>query len=372
MRHLRVYGASFVVSVLALAAAGFHAGLNGVVLAGILGVPEISLSFDNAVVNARVLEQMPTRWQQVFLTVGVLIAVFGMRLLFPLLVVRFAAGLGPADALHLALNPPPDGASHFADGTPSYETILTGAHPQIAAFGGAFLLMLFLSFMFEEQDVAWIGPIENRMRRLARVPGLATVVTAVIVVVLATQVVRADETAPVLVAGLVGLVTFLVVSGLGELFKVPAPPGAQRSDHAFGRGGMALASGRAALFLFLYLEVLDASFSLDGVVGAFAITSDPILILLGLGAIGAMFVRSITVHLVRENVLSEYRYLSHGAHWAIGALSVTLLLSIAHRVPEVVTGLSGVVFIGASLLSSIAANRDEHRRDARAGTGPAG
>jgi hypothetical protein len=127
-----------------------------------------------------------------------------------------------------------------------------------------------------------------------------------------------------------------------------------------GRSGpsqAALATGKAGLFLFLYLEVLDASFSFDGVIGAFAITSDPIIIALGLGFIGAMFVRSITVYLVRQGTLSDYVYLEHGAHWAIGALATILLVSIGYHVDEIITGLVGVAFIGAAFWSSLRRNR---------------
>ena len=87
--------------------------------------------------------------------------------------------------------------------------------------------------------------------------------------------------------------------------------------------------------------MLDASFSFDGVIGAFAITSDPIIIALGLGLIGAMFVRSLTVFLVRKGTLADYVYLEHGAHWAIGALAVILLVSIGYHINEFITGLIG-------------------------------
>jgi hypothetical protein len=127
-----------------------------------------------------------------------------------------------------------------------------------------------------------------------------------------------------------------------------AVPGARRS--AVG------VAGRAAFFLFLYLEALDASFSFDGVIGAFAITQDIFIIATGLG-VGAMYIRSITVYLVRKGTLSDYVYLEHGAHWAIGALAVILLVTIKHEVPEVVTGLVGVGFIGAAFISSLIRNR---------------
>ncbi|MDN5861400.1 MAG: DUF475 domain-containing protein, partial [Pseudonocardia sp.] len=95
----------------------------------------------------------------------------------------------------------------------------------------------------------------------------------------------------------------------------------------------------------------------DGVIGAFAITTDPILIALGLGLIGAMFVRSLTVYLVRKGTLADYVYLEHGAHWAIGALAVILLVGIGYHVNEIITGLIGVGFIGAAFLSSVLRNR---------------
>jgi hypothetical protein len=104
--------------------------------------------------------------------------------------------------------------------------------------------------------------------------------------------------------------------------------------------------------------VLDASFSFDGVVGAFAISSDILQITLGLG-IGAMYIRSLTVFLVRKGTLDDYVYLEHGAHYAIGALAVILLVGIKYHIPEIVTGLIGVAFIGLALGSSILRNRRE-------------
>ena len=119
---------------------------------------------------------------------------------------------------------------------------------------------------------------------------------------------------------------------------------------------MALAAGKAGFFLFLYLELIDASFSFDGVIGAFAITDRIFIIMAGLG-VGALYIRSLTVFLVRRGTLQEYVYLEHGAHWAIGALAVILAITIETEVPELVTGLVGVAFIGASFLSSLARRR---------------
>jgi len=117
-------------------------------------------------------------------------------------------------------------------------------------------------------------------------------------------------------------------------------------------------AGKAGLFLFLYLQVLDASFSFDGVIGAFALSNNVFIIAAGLG-IGAVFIRSLTVFLVRKGTLSEFRFLEHGAHWAIGALAVIMFLSIGFDVPGIITGLIGVIFIGAAFIHSLILNKRE-------------
>ncbi|WP_336672041.1 DUF475 domain-containing protein [Tsukamurella sp. USMM236] len=356
----RIFGLSFFVTIAALVAAFFYGGPEALILTLILGILEVSLSFDNAVINATVLQRMSQFWVRMFLTVGILIAVFGMRLVFPLAIVWITAGLNPAQALDLALNPPADGAHYFPDGSASYQTLIEAAHPQIAGFGGMFLLMLFLDFIFDpEREITWLSWIEKPLQRIGQLDRFSIIVA--LVSLLATGVWAAhtvDESKTVFIAGLLGLVTYIVVNGLGEFFHVEE----MEEEAELARSGpseLAKATGKAGFFLFLYLEVLDASFSFDGVIGAFAITADPIIIALGLGFIGAMFVRSLTVYLVEKGTLSEYVYLEHGAHWAIGALAGILLFSIYTPVPELVTGLVGVVLILAALASSIIRNRRE-------------
>ncbi|MFW0794793.1 DUF475 domain-containing protein [Gordonia sp. CPCC 205515] len=358
---VRIFGLSAVVTVAALVAAFVYQGWTGLALCAILGILEVSLSFDNAVINATVLERMSLFWQRMFLTVGVLIAVFGMRLLFPLAIVWITSGLSPGEAFDLAMNPPPDGAEHFPDGSPSYETILLEAHPQIAAFGGMFLLLLFLNFVFSNRDLTWLSWIERPLGRLGRLDQLSVAVAIIVLLADAVFLAPDDIRGTVLIAGLLGIVTYLIVDGLSALFQLPDDDDADDARSS-GPNAVTVAVGKAGFFLFLYLEILDASFSFDGVIGAFAITPDPILIALGLGFIGAMFVRSITIYLVRQGTLGQYRYLEHGAHWAIGALALILLISVEVHINEVVTGLVGVAFIGASLASSIRANRrDAHK-----------
>ncbi|MDF0530445.1 DUF475 domain-containing protein [Tsukamurella sp. 8F] len=346
----RIFRLSILVTVVSLIVAFLYGGPQALFLAAILGVLEVSLSFDNAIINATVLQRMSEFWQRMFLTVGVLIAVVGMRLVFPLAIVWITAGLNPIRALDLALNPPSHGET--------YESLVTAAHPQIAAFGGMFLLMLFLDFLFDEKEHTWLSWIERPLQKVGKLDQLSVVVAIALLLVTATWLTPEHEKSTVLIAGLLGMVVYIVVNGLGELFHVEEE--GDEGSPASGRNELIKATGKAAFFLFLYLEVLDASFSFDGVIGAFAITADPIIIALGLGFIGAMFVRSITVYLVRQGTLNEYIFLEHGAHWAIGALALILFYSIHQEVPEVVTGLVGVVLIVASLVSSIVFNRN-HR-----------
>jgi uncharacterized protein len=354
--NFRIFGWSYAVTVLALVAAFLYGGVEGLILCTILAILEISLSFDNAVVNATVLERMDAFWQRIFLTVGVVIAVLGMRLVFPLLIVGITADLNPIQALTLALEQRP------ADDPTSYAHLLDEAYPQIAAFGGMFLFMLFLDWIFEDRDIKWLTWLERPLARIGQLNRLSIVLAVITLVVLANSL--AAYPAIVLIAGSLGLITYLLVNGLGDFFdqagRAQLGEVGQGDAPSSGNGGpsqLAKATGRAAFFLFLYLEMLDAAFSFDGVIGAFAITTDPILIALGLGLVGAMFVRSLTVFLVRKGTLQDYVYLEHGAHWAIGALSVILLVGIGYHVNEVVTGLIGVAFIGAAFLSSVLRNR---------------
>ncbi len=311
-------------------------------------------------VNAGILKKMNAFWQKIFLTVGILVAVFAMRLLFPVVIVAISAKVGPVEAVQLALDQPE-----------RYEDLVTDAHPAIAAFGGMFLLMIFLDFIFEDRDIKWLGWLERPLARLGKIDMLSVCVA--LVVLLATAMTfaahahvstgHADKTATVLLSGVAGLITYLVVGGLSGYFEDKLE---EEEEHEHEEAEKARAEGRpvpvvalagkAAFFLFLYLEVLDASFSFDGVIGAFAITNHIFWMALGLG-IGAMYVRSLTVYLVRQGTLDDYVYLEHGAHYAIGALAAILLITIQHQISEIITGLIGVVLIAASFIASVRRNR---------------
>ncbi|NQX12309.1 DUF475 domain-containing protein [Microbacteriaceae bacterium VKM Ac-2855] len=342
---LKTFGWSYAITLLGIALGFLYGGVEGLLLVLILCVLEISLSFDNAVVNATILDRMTAAWQRIFLTIGVLIAVFGMRLVFPFVVVAATAGLGPIEAVSLAMQ----------QGDPaqpgSYGYILHEAHPAIAAFGGMFLLMLFLGFLFEERDVLWLRWIEGPLQTVGKVQNIAVVVALAVLVSVAEFL--AEDAGVVLIAGAIGVGSYLLVNALGAVFEEQVD---ELPSSSGGPTATAKVAGKAAFFLFLYLEVLDASFSFDGVIGAFAITSDPILIAIGLG-VGAMYIRSLTIYFVRKGTLREFVYLEHGALWAVGALAIIMLLTVSLAIPELVTGLIGVVFISAGWISSLVRNR---------------
>ncbi|MGW1714359.1 DUF475 domain-containing protein [Streptomyces sp. NPDC002156] len=358
---LKTFGWSFAVTALGLVAAVFYGGWTGFGIVAILSILEISLSFDNAVVNAGILKKMSAFWQKIFLTIGVLIAVFGMRLVFPVVIVAISASMGPIEAIDLAFN-----------NKDQYEQLVTDAHPAIAAFGGMFLLMIFLDFIFEDRDIKWLGWLERPLAKLGKVDMLSVCIALAVLLVSALTFAtnahqhggaHVDKAETVLLSGIGGLITYMIVGGLSGFFENRLEEAEEReheeeeeAERTGKKKPAVVMVGQAAFFMFLYLEVLDASFSFDGVIGAFAITNDIVLMALGLG-IGAMYVRSLTVYLVRQGTLDDYVYLEHGAHYAIGALAAILLVTIQYQINEVITGLVGVVLIGASFWSSVRRNK---------------
>jgi len=334
------FGGSLLFTIVGLALGGYYGWtltgtMDGVLsmvwICAVLAVLEVSLSFDNAAVNASVLKDMSPVWQQRFLTWGIAIAVFGMRIVFPLVIVMIAAQIGPFEALDLALTKPAE-----------YQQIVEGAHVGLMGFGGAFLGMVGLNYFFDsDKEVDWIAAIERPLAKVADIEAVS------IGLVLAgtwavSTVLPGEEALTFITAAIAGLLTYLGVEIINHVLEPPTP----------GAGDVA----KAGFGAFLYLEVLDASFSFDGVIGAFALTNNLIIIAIGLG-IGAMFVRSMTIYLVRAGTLSEYRYLEHGAFYAILALAVIMYLNTFMHISEVITGLIGAVLIGLAFWSSVRWNR---------------
>jgi len=334
---------SYIVTIFGLAGAylwGEHVhsgtGLTCVFIALVLALLEISLSFDNAVVNAMKLEGMSEKWRHRFITWGILIAVFGMRFLFPLLVVAIFAGVNISSVLNMAFND-----------VDQYAHYLELAHAPIVTFGGAFLLMLFLDYFTEKnKKVHWIVFLEENMQKLHKVRGLCTITTLCCLGLLMLKTVP-DARFSVFMSGVSGIITYLLIDGLAEWLE------RRQEERAKVCADAVKCSG---LVGFLYLELIDASFSLDGVLGAFALSKDILIITIGL-FIGAMFVRSLTIMLVEKKTLAQYLYLEHGAHWAIGTLAILMFVTTFHEIPEVVTGTLGLIFILSAFVSSLIHNK---------------
>ena len=339
---MKYFRGSFVVTVLGLlagAAIGYQTSgtVTGVVgttfIVAVLAVLEVSLSFDNAVVNATVLREMDPVWRRRFITWGIAIAVFGMRIVFPLVIVAVVAGISPWAALMLSALQPDE-----------YSRLIEGAHVTVSAFGGAFLVMVGLKHFFnQEKERHWIPLVERPLAYVGRIEAVG--LGLVLLVMWAVGLwLPEHERYGFLVAGIFGLIAFIAVDGISAML-----------DPADVAAGAAVRSGAAA---FLYLEVLDASFSFDGVIGAFALSNNLFVIAIGLG-IGAMFVRSLTIMLVEQGTLTAYRYLEHGAFYAVIALGVIMFVKTVAHVPEAVTGLIGAAFIGVSFFHSVRANHRE-------------
>lgn len=306
--------------------------ISFLIVGTVLAALEIALSFDNAIVNANKLEEMTPVWRRRFLTWGILIAVFGMRIVFPLAIVAIFAWINPFAAMHMALSDPD-----------KYSEIIGHAHGPISAFGGTFLMMVALNFFIDEdKSIDWVEMLERRLRKWGSIRGFEIALVLVIVLLICRSIPE-HEQAAFMMSAVMGLLVFTMVAGLGKYL-----------DNVAGKTAEIGAKG--GLGAFLYLEVLDASFSFDGVIGAFALTTNILLIAIGLG-IGAMYVRSMTIMLVEKGTLAEFRYLEHGAFYSIFALSIVMFLQSLFHVPELITGGIGMAVIGYAFIASIRFNR---------------
>jgi len=297
----------------------------------VLGLLEVSLSFDNSIVNARILRHMTPQWQRRFLSWGILIAVFGMRIVFPLAIVAIAAWIDPISAVKLAIFSPQE-----------YAHIMMQAHTGIVAFGGTFLLMVGLKYFFDiQKDLHWIRLIEAQAQKYASIQGIEIAITLVIILIF-VALIEPAQAHTFLISAIYGLLVFLAIEGLGAFLDAK-----QKNIDVLQRSGAGA---------FIYLEVLDASFSFDGVVGAFALSTNLFVIAIGLG-IGAFYIRSMTIMLVEKQTLGQYRYLEHGAFYAILILAIIMFMQTLFHISEMITGTIGIGFILAALASSILYNR---------------
>lgn len=304
-------------------------GMHALYIVFLLSILEISVSFDNAVVNAKVLRTMEEKWQDRFITYGIPIAVFGMRFLFPIIIVAIAGNKGIYETFNMAVYNPTQ-----------YQTTLDSINHLIYAFGGAFLLMVFLDFLFDHsRKIKWIEFIENSIfiRRMIHAENIETIIATTIGLFLIHKL----GDVHIALAYFTGVLLHSVIITL---------------DNLLNTNGI-----RSGIIGLLYLEVLDASFSFDGVIGAFALSSNIFIIMIGLG-IGAMFVRSLTLYMVKKKTLEEYHYLEHGAHYAILALALIMFAKMFTHINEIIVGTIGIGFIALAVVHSIYEDKKRKNR----------
>jgi len=321
---IRFFLPSALVSLVALGTVFAIGGTQALFIAALLSILEITLSFDNAVVNARVLKRMSALWQKRFLTWGILIAVVGTRFVLPILIVSAVVWISPIAVTQLALFDP----THYGE-------LLEGAKYAINSFGAAFLIMVSLKYFLDHaKTVHWISIVEKHLTSWGRIEAIEIALALSIVAGL-SFLVPPQVSGTILVSGVIGIILFIIMEGITSAFSIETKETAAQG-----------------LALFVYLNMLDSAFSLDSVVGAFALTSAIPVIVAGLG-IGAYFVRSLTVYMVKQHTLDTLIFLEHGAHWAIFGLAISMFVSLLTEVPEVITGTIGVAFVVAAYYSSL-------------------
>jgi len=272
-------------------------------------------SVDNAVVNADVLATMSPRWRRWFLVYGILAAVFVVRGFLPLAIVYASTpGLGLVGAFTATFS-----------GDPTVKEVIERQTPILLAGGGIFLVLLFLHWLFTETK-KYAFFIERHIHKHYYFWFYAVASVLLLTIVWATV-----RMSPLIALGAVcGSTGFFIVSGFKK--------NAEEKERQLAAGNL------SDMSKVLYLELIDATFSIDGVLGAFAFTVSVPLILIGNG-LGALVVRYFTVHGVKT--VQKYAYLKNGAMYSIGLLGVIMLLeSFGRHVPSWTAPLITVAVVG--------------------------
>ena len=338
----------------------FYMGVLGIVQGTTLTILELALSFDNAVVNALILANMPPLWRRRFLTWGMLIAVFGVRLIFPKLIVFATTDLSFVESFSLAVNNPAE-----------YEKIIMASHHIVMAFGGVFLLMIFLSFLFNEnKEVHWIASIEKYASRWSSVGDLKILIAILTVATIGFYgpseisidgVLKKIDKADIILPMIYGILLFLCIEFLRGILEDDGTKHDSKSMETEREKIEHVANSKLAkggLASFIYLELIDMSFSFDGVLGAFAVSQNIVIIMLGLGA-GAFAVRNLTILMVDRGTVAEYKYLEHGAMWSVGLLAISMIVQIFMHLSHGLIIAFAIIPIAIAFIHSIKENKLE-------------
>jgi hypothetical protein len=289
-----------------------------------LCVFEIVSSVDNAIVNAHILKTMPEKYRKIFLFWGLLFAVFAIRGLLPFVIVWIA---NPALSIFQVVS------STFS-GDATVMASLDKSRPLLLLGGGIYLLFVFLAWLFlEEKKYAFLA--EGFLHRQgAWFYAIASFLT--------TGLVYASlKHDPILaLAATIGVSAFFLTDGFKK--------NAEEQEKKLMSGHM------SAWSKIMYLEVLDASFSIDGVIGAFAFTMSVPLIIIGNG-IGAFVVREFTIRGI--DLIAKFAYLKNGAMYSIGALGGMMVLeAFGRHYPFWLAPLNTFILLGLFLFLSVRAN----------------
>lgn len=281
-----------------------------------LALFEIVSSVDNAVINAEVLSTMSKKAQKWFLLWGFLFAVFIVRGVLPWIIIW---------ATNPTLGPWGSFMATFSNDPAVGESIAKSA-PLLLAGGGIFLVFLFMHWLFLERKT-----IGLRHEKFFERNGVWFY--AVVSIILAVVVWSALKVNPIMAFGaVIGSTVFFIMHGFKE--------NAEKAEQELLTGKVS----KSDISKIMYLEVIDTSFSIDGVLGAFAFTLSVPYILIGNG-IGAFVLRELTVKNIQT--IKKYVYLKNGAMYAIGILSLIMVMgAFGHHVPEWVSPLSMFLVIG--------------------------
>lgn len=258
-----------------------------------LALFEIISSVDNAIINAHVLKTLPEKFRKFFLFWGLLIAVFAVRGVLPFLIVWMAnPAFSFVQVVGFVFHP-----------TPEIEMYVAKSQAMLLLAGGVYLFFVFLGWLFlEEKKYAFM--VEKFVHRQS------VWFYAVSSLFITAVVYFSIKVNPILaLSAVIGSTAFFITDGFKK--------NAEEKEKQLLTGNMSSWSK------ILYLEVLDATFSIDGVVGAFAFTMFIPLIFLGNG-LGALVVRELTVR--GTDIIAKFAYLKNGAMYSIGVLGGVMVL----------------------------------------------
>ncbi len=286
---------------------------------------EIICSIDNAIVNAEVLSTMQPKYRRWFLLWGILFAVFVVRGLLPLILVWVSA---PDLSLYEAFT------AMFSD-SPEIAASIAASSPILLVGGGTFLLFLFLHWLFlEDKTFGFPGEKFIQSKGLWFYAVVSVILVAIVYECLKINSIMA-------MGAVIGSSGFFIVHGFRR--------NAEEAEENLKTGNM------SDISKILYLEAIDATFSIDGVLGAFAFTVCVPLILIG-NALGAIAVRQITVSNIDR--IKKYRYLKNGAMYSIMFLGIIMIAdSFGSHIPEWVSPVVTFGVVGFFLFKSIRANK---------------